>query len=142
MERVCRVWRRHRELARYSLVGAVTTVLTLGIYFLLVHSVLNAEAAVQLQLANLVSWFCGTLFSYCANRRFVFRSRNPHILREASSFFASRLFALVLDMALMFVLVTLLACSDELAKAASVVVQTVSNYILSKFLVFHIRKRY
>ena len=59
------------------------------------------------------------------------------MLREAGAFVASRVSTLVMDMALMFVMVTLCGLNDKIAKLAVQVVVTVANYVLSKFFVFH-----
>lgn len=135
-------YRIHREFWNYCIVGVSTTVLTLLGYFILVQTLLSPRNPLELQLANILSWFVGVLFSYLANRTFVFHSRNPHIVREAGGFFLSRLFALLMDMAVMFAMVTLLHCRDEWAKAVSTVLQTISNYVLSKFIVFQKRKKW
>ena len=76
-------------------------------------------------------------FAYVTNRRFVFQSRNEHLLREAGAFVASRVSTLLMDMALMFVMVTLGGLNDKLAKLVVQVAVTVANYVLSKFFVFH-----
>ena len=97
---------------------------------------LDPEQAVQLQAANVISWIAAVVFAYFTNRRFVFESRSQNMLKEAAAFFAARLSTLVLDMALMFLLVTLLKCNDKIAKLVVQAAVIVANYVLSKFLVF------
>ncbi len=141
MNRIRMHYQLHAEFWNYCIVGVSATILTLGIYFTLVHTVLSPMIPLEMQLANIISWFLGVLVSYLANRTFVFHSKNPHILREAGGFFFSRIVALLMDMAVMFLMVTKLRCMDEAAKAVSTVVQTVSNYFFSKFLVFQEKQR-
>ena len=80
--------------------------------------------------------FAAVTFAYFANRSYVFRSRNKHILSEAAAFFAARIGTLLMDMGIMFVFVTLLGFSDKIMKLVVQVVVTVANYVFSKLMVF------
>ena len=128
---------KYREIISYLIVGGLTTVVSLVTYYACVLTALDPNHPVQLQCANILSWIAAVAFAYVTNRRFVFRSRNKHMLREAGAFVASRVGTLVMDMALMFVMVTLGGLNDKIAKLAVQVVVTVANYVLSKFFVFH-----
>lgn len=124
------------EILRYLIVGVLTTAVSLGSYFILVRTVLNPESAKQLQLANVISWFLAVLFAFFANRKYVFRSKEKDVISEIGKFFASRIGTLVVDMAIMFLLVTVLKMSDVSAKLIVQVVVLVLNYVLSKIFVF------
>ena len=126
----------HSEIIRYLIVGVLTTIVSLGVYYGLVLTVLNPEIPIQLQLANILSWIAAVTFAFITNKLFVFRSREKNIIKEGSKFYASRITTLFLDMLIMFVMVTLLHMNDKLAKLFVQVVVTVLNYVLSKFLVF------
>ena len=128
---------KYREIISYLIVGGLTTVVSLVTYYACVLTALDPNHPVQLQCANILSWIAAVAFAYVTNRRFVFRSRNKHMLREAGAFVASRVGTLVMDMALMFIMVTLGGLNDKLAKLVVQVVVTVANYVLSKFFVFH-----
>lgn len=126
----------NRETISYLVVGVLTTIVSLAVYYGLVLTILNPDNAVQLQIANIISWIAAVSFAYIANRKYVFRSKNPDILREAGSFFASRIGTLIMDMLLMFIMVTLLGVSDKIAKLVVQVVVTIANYVFSKLFVF------
>lgn len=126
----------NRETISYLVVGVLTTIVSLAVYYGLVLTILNPDNAVQLQIANIISWTAAVSFAYIANRKYVFRSKNPDILREAVSFFASRIGTLIMDMLLMFIMVTLLGVSDKIAKLVVQVVITIANYLFSKLFVF------
>ena len=128
---------KYREIISYLIVGGLTTVVSLVTYYACVLTALDPNHPVQLQCANILSWIAAVAFAYVTNRRFVFRSINKHMLREAGAFVASRVGTLVMDMALMFIMVTLGGLNDKIAKLAVQVVVTVANYVLSKFFVFH-----
>ena len=136
MKKLIDLYRKHREIVNYLIVGVLTTVVSLVVYYGLTLTVLDPEQAVQLQAANVISWIAAVVFAYFTNRRFVFESRSQNMLKEAAAFFAARLSTLVLDMALMFLLVTLLKCNDKIAKLVVQAAVIVANYVLSKFLVF------
>ncbi len=130
------LWNKYRELIRYLIVGVLTTVVSLGTYYICVETFLNPEAAIELQIANVISWVAAVTFAYVANRIYVFESKNQNILSEIALFFTARVGSLLLDMGIMFVLVTIMGVNDKIAKLAVQVVVTVANYILSKLFVF------
>ena len=90
----------------------------------------------ELQAANIISWIAAVTFAYFTNRIFVFESKNRNMIREAGSFFLSRISTLLMDMAIMFVAVTLLGMNDKIAKLIVQVIVTIANYVISKFFVF------
>ena len=126
----------YREILRYLIVGGLTTLVSLGVYYGLTMTVLDPENGIQLQIANIISWIAAVTFAYFANRIFVFRSRNKNMLQEAAAFFAARIGTLLMDMGIMFVFVTLLGFSDRIMKLVVQVVVTVANYVFSKLMVF------
>ena len=66
----------------------------------------------------------------------MFQSKQENILREMAAFYSSRLLTLFMDMAIMFIMVTLCRVNDKLAKLVVQVVVTVANYVFSKIFVF------
>ena len=133
--------KKYREVISYLIVGGLTTVVSLGVYYGLVFTILNPDNPVQLQIANVCSWIAAVTFAYFANRKFVFESKNSNILKEMVTFFAARVGTLLMDMGIMFVFVTLLGFNDKIIKLFVQVVVTVANYIFSKFIVFKKEKR-
>lgn len=127
---------RGRELIAYGIVGALTTLVSLGSYYLCVATVLDPERPAQLQAANVVSWICAVTFAYFTNRSFVFRSRRENRLAEAASFYLSRVGTLLADMGIMYLTVSLWGMNDKLAKFLVQGVVMVANYLVSKFFVF------
>lgn len=127
---------RYRELISYLIVGGLTTVVSLGTYYGCTLTVLDAAVPLQLQAANVLSWIAAVTFAYFTNRKYVFESRNQHMLKEAAAFYASRLSTLLMDMGLMFLMVTILGWDDKIAKLIVQVVVTIANYVISKFFVF------
>lgn len=136
MKKIVGLYKKYKEIINYIIVGGMTTVVSLVVYYGCVLTFLNPQDALQLQIANILSWIAAVTFAYFTNRKFVFESTNKNILKEAFSFYISRVLTLVLDMAFMFLLVTLMDMNDKIAKLVVQVLVMISNYILSKYLVF------
>ena len=131
---------QYGEIIRYLVVGVMTTVVSLAVYYGLVSTVLDPKNALQLQAANVISWVAAVTFAFFANKVFVFRSRGGNVLHEAGAFFAARVGTLLMDMGIMFGAVTVCGMNDKIAKLIVQVAVTVANYILSKLFVFRNNK--
>ena len=79
----------------------------------------------------------GVAFADVTNRKFVFESNEKNKIKEASKFVTSRIATLLMDMAIMFIGVTLLKFNDKIIKLVSQVVVIIANYLLSKIIVFN-----
>lgn len=130
------LYKKYKEIVNYLIVGVLMTVVSLGTYYACVLTFLNPDNAFQLQIANIISWIAAVAFAYFTNRKFVFESKNPDMLKEASAFVGARVTTLLMDMFCMFIMVTCLEISDKIAKLVVQVIVTVANYVLSKVLVF------
>ena len=61
-----------REVIMYLIFGVLTTVVSLVVYYALIFTILNPENAIQLQIANILSWVAGVAFAYVTNRKYEF----------------------------------------------------------------------
>lgn len=136
MGKIKDIYKKHEEIINYLIVGVLSTIVSFLSYYIAVVTVLDPTNAFELQLANIFSWICAVTFAYITNRKYVFKSKNKNKLKEVSSFVSSRIITLLMDMAIMFILVTLLLINDKVAKLIVQVVVTVMNYIFSKLFVF------
>lgn len=127
---------KYAEVLRYLVVGGLTTVVSLVIFYGCVFTVLDGRNAVQLQIANIISWIGAVAFAYVTNRTFVFKSTEDKVLREICSFVLSRVVTLLTDMGTMFLLATILRLDHNLSKLFSMVLVMVGNYVISKLFVF------
>lgn len=137
MKWVINIYKKHREIINYIIVGGLTTVVSLGTYYICVFTFLDAYNVLQLQIANILSWIAAVTFAYFTNRKYVFESKACNRWLECGKFYLSRVTTLLLDMGIMFALVTVLGFWDAPAKIIVQVVVTIVNYILSKFVVFN-----
>ena len=74
MKKIKLLYKKYKEIINYIIVGGMTTVVGLGIYYILVISVLDPLKPVELQIANICSWIGAVAFAYFTNRKFVFES--------------------------------------------------------------------
>lgn len=140
MKKIKDIYKKYEEIINYLIVGVLTTVVSLAAYYLCVFTFLDPNVAFELQLANIISWICAVTFAYITNKIFVFKTKNVNILKEGINFYASRIITLLMDMGIMFLLVTVLHGNDKIAKLIVQVVVTIGNYIISKFFVFKKKK--
>ena len=131
------LYKKYKEIINYLIVGVLTTMVSLGTYYISVITFLNPNNPLQLQIANVISWIAAVSFAYVTNRKFVFESRNSNILKELATFVGARIATLLMDMFCMFLMGTCLGINDKIAKIIVQVIVTVANYIFSKLWVFH-----
>lgn len=134
------IYSKYKEIINYLFFGVLTTIVSLTTYYLLVLTILNSNNPIELQIANIISWITCVTFAYITNRKYVFNSKDNHITKEIIKFYSSRLTTLFLDMLLMYIFVTKLKFSDKIIKLINQIIITILNYILSKIIVFKIKK--
>lgn len=128
--------KKYKEIIMYLIFGVLTTVVSLATYYLLTISLLDPNKAIELQIANIISWIISVTFAYFTNRKYVFESKNKSRLKEASKFYISRILTLILDMLIMFIGATILHFNDRIIKLIAQIIIIVSNYLLSKLFIF------
>lgn len=136
MKKIIELYKKYKEVINYLIFGVLTTVVSLVVYYASVYTFLNPDNAVQLQIANILSWIAGVTFAYFTNRKYVFESEEQNKVKEASKFVLARVTTLVMDMVIMWLGVTVLHFNDKLVKIISQVVIIISNYVFSKLFVF------
>lgn len=128
---------KYIEIINYLIIGGLTTLVSLSVYYICVLTFLDPTSPMQLQIANIISWIAAVTFAYYANKKYVFNNNNRNISKEILLFYLFRVNTLLIDMSIMFVAVTLLGINDKIAKLIVQVIVTIANYILSKFFVFN-----
>ena len=141
MNKIIELYKKHKEIINYVIVGGLTTVASMAIFYGSTWTFLDGNDPFELQVANVLSWVGAVLFSYIANRLFVFESKNPKIFKELIAFVSSRLATLLLDMGTMFLLSSVLHINYNFSKIVAMVLVTVGNYVISKIFVFKKREK-
>lgn len=140
---------RYRELINYVIFGVATTVVNMVIYYLLMlipffsshmaFELFGKEYASGYLIANAIAFVGAVIFSYFANRHFVFENKvrgASAIFRQFLTFFGTRIFSFVIEEVLLFVLVELMLVSEFIAKWPVAVLVVALNYVFGKLLVF------
>ena len=141
MKKIISLYKKHKEIINYLIVGGLTTLVSMVLFYGSTLTFLDGNDAVQLQIANVLSWIGAVIFSYFANRIFVFESKKKNILKEFLAFVSSRLLTLLLDMGIMWLLSTFLGVNYNISKIVAMVLVTIGNYVIGKFIVFRNSKK-
>lgn len=126
---------KKKEIILYLIFGVLTTVVSLATYYLCTITFLNPNNAIEIQIANIISWITCVTFAFFTNRKYVFESKED-IKKEGIKFYISRLSALLIDVVMIFVFVSLLKINDKIIKLVNQVIIIIFNYIASKLFVF------
>lgn len=133
-------YRSHQEGMRYLVFGALTTLVSILVKYMLLFTILDPKNPIELQTAVIISWICACLFAYYTNRIAVFKSKTKKILKELISFFAARIITLLLEMGFMGLFITVIGLNtDNWVAIITLITQIlviIANYILSKLFVF------
>ena len=124
-----------KEIILYLIFGVLTTVVSLLTYYICTITFLNPNNAVEIQIANIISWITCVTFAFFTNRKYVFESKED-IKKEGIKFYISRLSALLIDVVMIFIFVSLLKVNDKIIKLVNQVIIIIFNYIASKVFVF------
>ena len=151
---------KYREIITYLFFGVVTTAVSMGVYFaiLAIAEYLGGVSpespefnAIRL-VAQVLQWVAGVLVAFFTNKKWVFNASGTgasETARELGTFALGRVGTLGLDTLLTFGTVWILNAlnyvpfkfiltftADLWSKIVASVVVIISNYVISKFLVF------
>lgn len=120
------------EMISYIFFGVGTSVVDLAVF-----SIITAIGLDGL-ISNIISTICAIIFAYVTNKLWVFRSKTHgfrEILAEFIKFTNARLATLVMTEVIL-VIDKLIGGNQYIAKALSMLLTIVFNYILSKLFIF------
>lgn len=127
---------KYEEIIVYLIVGVLTTIVSWAAAWV-ATLILNPDISWQNVTINTISWAAGVVFGYFANRKYVFKSTNPEMLKEFLSFTGGRVSTWILDVVIMEVAVNVICMDYWIAKIfISSVLVMIANYVLSKLFVF------
>ena len=148
------------EIIKYLFWGVMTTVVNFATFYLLIMCfgsvdgswnalfndfgklgdiIAKIEKSFVGNVCNITAVIVSILFAYVTNRHFVFKDKangRKAVIKEMSSFFACRVFTMVVDSLIYWCGCTVL----KAVKMFSQVVITILNYVFSKLIVFKKKK--
>lgn len=131
---------KHREAVLYIFFGCLNVVVTWFSYAALVWM------GMELNLSNILSWLCGSLFAFVCNKWIVFSSKSlkaTTVVRELGSFFGARIFTGVIAIVLFPILLSLgmnqvfMGTKGFLAKIVTSVIEIGLNWVFNKYMIFN-----
>lgn len=106
-------------------------------------SILGYIYSTKVVLANAISWICAVLFAFFTNRIWVFNSPTDNwkdFFKQMFAFFGGRFATFLIETAILVVFVSMLDFNEMIMKVIAQIVVLVSNYIISKLIVFKKRR--
>lgn len=141
MDLIQKIWKlivslyeRFRELFWYGVFGVLTTIINMVAFWLFADA-LN----VHYMVANVIAWVIAVAFAYVTNKLWVFESKSwarSVWIPECIGFVSARVATGLLDMGLMYLMISIIGVPKMWAKLVSNVVVIIGNYVLSKLVVF------
>lgn len=138
INKMMKLWTRHREVLSYLIFGALTTVVNVGLFM-----ALTAWTALPTGAANAIALAASILFAYVTNKLWVFESRLSGwaAILEFAKFIACRLATGVMDELIVVLGVDYLGPADNtlwalVVKIFANILVIIANYVFSKLLIF------
>ena len=128
------LYERFRELFWYGVFGVLTTIINMAAFWLF-----SDVLSVHYMVANVIAWVIAVAFAYVTNKLWVFESKSwarSVWIPECIGFVSARLATGLLDMGLMYLMISIIGVPKMWAKLVSNVVVIIGNYVLSKLVVF------
>lgn len=122
-----------KEILWYGFFGVLTTLVNIISFYLLDKTGMNVY------INNFIAWFLSVLFAFVTNKLFVFNSKSLDkkvVIKEIFSFFFFRILSLGIDMAGMYICISIMNLGKMLSKVLMNVIVIVANYIFSKIFIF------
>lgn len=134
-----KLYNKYKEIINYLIFGALTTLINLLTYYILIITIFNPNNKIELQITNIIAWIISVTFAYITNKLFVFNSKEQNIKKEVIKFYSSRISTLLVEIILMYIFVSTLKYNDKIIKIITNIIIIILNYIISKLLVFQKR---
>lgn len=134
MEKIVRLFKKHRDIVLYAVFGAATTVVNYATYYTLYNALGVANVP-----STIVAWALSVVFAYITNKLWVFGSRSfsfQTLKREIPAFVAARVLSGLMDTGIMALTVDRLGMNGNIWKLISNVLVVILNYIASKMIIF------
>ena len=122
------------ETLRYLIAGGLTTLVNFCLFALM-----TKVLGIGVNVSNVVSISASIIFAYVINKLFVFKRRRDTRLElalEFAKFVGARLFTMALEIGVVALFFDVLKQDELIGKAVSQVLVVISNYIISKAIVF------
>ena len=132
IKKIMELCKKYEEIITYLIVGVLNTLVSWAAFFICAYTILDAQIVWQNVALSVISWVVGVAFGYVMNRKYVFKSTDPHILKEFTQFAGGRVSTGILDSVMMVLLVNVLHINETVSKIFVSVLVMIGNYLLFK----------
>ena len=142
IKKVKKLFSKYKEIITYIIFGATTTLINWTIYVCMIN--IGASTIV----ANSTAWGSAVIYAFITNKLFVFESKSMRkglVLKEGISFLLTRVFSGLIEVVGPEILMSLglnqhiFGIKGAVAKFMISIIVIISNYVLSKLLVFRMK---
>lgn len=119
-----------KQFFKFGIVGLSNTVISLGMYYLLVFFNVNYI------VANTIAFVVSVLNAYYWNNKYVFNKKEKGHGKSMVKVFASYGSTFLLSTGLLFLMVNILGISELIAPLINLIITIPLNFILNKFWAF------
>lgn len=143
---------KNKSVLLYLFFGGLTTIVSIFTFWLaellitadFKFSIFGGAYSVKVILTNSISWVCAVLFAFFTNRVWVFNSPTKTwkgFWEQMAAFFGGRFATFLLETVILIIFVSALKFNELIIKIAAQFIVLVSNYIISKLVVFKDRNK-
>ncbi len=128
------LFKKYKETILYLIFGILSTIVNIGAYV-----ICTRFFNIEFLISNWIAWIAAVIFAYITNKFFVFESKDINIkflIKEFSSFVSCRILSGVIEMILMYIMISLMSINDFIVKIITNVVVIILNFIFSKLIIF------
>lgn len=125
---------KYKETIYYLVFGVLSTIVNIAVYILCTRT-LNIDFIIS----NWIAWIAAVIFAYITNKFWVFESKKIQIkflIKEFLSFVSCRIVSGIIEMFLMYVMISILSINDFAVKITTNIVVVILNFIFSKLIIF------
>ena len=128
------LFNKYKEIIMYAIMGILTTIINI-----IAFTICEKTFGITALISNIIAWVVAVIFAYITNKLFVFESKSfkkEVLIKEIISFTSARIFSLLLEEVIIYIMIDLMNINSLIVKVFSNVVVIVINYILSKLIIF------
>lgn len=129
-----KLYEKYKEIFWYGVFGVITTVVNICLFWLL-----SDIAGIFYLTANILAWIGAVAVAFVTNKYWVFDSKSWEKeiwIPECIQFICARLITGVLDIFLMYLMVSRFGILKMIAKVLVTILVIIFNYVISKIWIF------
>ncbi|GIX41674.1 MAG: polysaccharide biosynthesis protein GtrA [Leptospiraceae bacterium] len=123
-------YRTTKQFVKFGIVGIINTIITLSIIF-----ILSNYYDVHYIISNAIGYIAGFINSFIMNKFWTFKSKG-NVFKESIWFIIVFLISYGIQLIVLYYLHGILNYNENLSQILSMIVYTVVNFLLNKFLTF------